>query len=517
MVVAACALTLGSVNAVAQGGGGDDAAKRLGVRLRSFVPGASGSLYFGPTPAGGVVRLTALNLPRPSALMPGAQHFVIWAVASGERPLWIGELTTDASGNGGLEFNRPASFERYSIVVTSETRTDVDRPAGVMVFASRAGAVRAFYGEDRQKLTAAQRKALEKEMKATMRRGPAKKDFYSEVDEALDASPNGGRVVELIAGEVAPQAHGIARLASRNENIYVRTIIKKLPLASEVGANTFVMWGIVPGGRIAYMGSLYAGDITDADTYVRVGGIRTDELDLLVSAERRRPVSSPSGLHALHSSNPLSETGPAFGAIEGVVVDSDGRPLAGALVEPHPDSKAATADSLPVVRADESGKFFLDGLTPGEHRIFASKEEAGYPSTDYAFLLAGETSLPKITVFNKRVTEGVVIRLGAKAARLVARVVDAETGEPIEGVEVVLARADNPEVYLSFGLNRENGGLDRLVPPIPFKLTVSAPGYKDWYFGDDGSASKAQVLSMSPGAIQELSVYLRREAGATPD
>lgn len=491
---------------------GDEAGKRLGVRLRSFVPQATGSLYFGPTPAGGVVRLTALNLPRPSGLMPGAAHFVIWAVASGERPMRIGELQTDASGNGGLEFHRPPSFERYSVVVTAEQTADAERPGGVMVFASRAGAVTSFYGEKQQKLTASQRKALDKEMRASMRRTSGVKDFYSEVDDALNSSAGGGRVVELVPGEVAPQAHGIARLASRDENIYVRTIIKRLPLPSEVGARAFVMWGIVPGGRIAYMGSLPAADISDADTYVRVGGIRTDEIDLLVSAENRRPVPQPSGLAALYSSTPWGESGPAFGAIEGVVVDAEGRRVAGALVEPHPDSKAATADTLPVARADAEGRFFLDGLAPGEHKIFASKEEDGYPSADYAFFLQGERSLPRVSVQNKRVTEGVVIRMGPKAGRLVARVVDADTGAPVEGVQVVIARADDPDIYASFGVDAVTGGFDHLIPALPLTLTATAPGYRDWHYGEDGTKTKAQVLKLSPGGIQELSIYLRRAA-----
>ena len=90
----------------------ESAPKRVGVRLRAFIPNTSASMYFVPTRMGGSVRLTALNLPPAGSLLAGASHYVVWAVASGERPLRIGSLMVDAGGNGGLEFARPASFER---------------------------------------------------------------------------------------------------------------------------------------------------------------------------------------------------------------------------------------------------------------------------------------------------------------------------------------------------------------------------------------------------------------------
>lgn len=485
----------------------DGPAKRVAVRLRAFIPNTSGSLYFEPTPAGGRVRLTALGLPQPSALLPGARVYVVWAVTAGERPLRLGVVPVDSGGNGGLEFTRPASFERYSVVVTAEPTEEAAHPAGVMVFASRAGAVSPFYGEKRPQLTADQRKALDKEMKRGWSR-PGVRDFYSEVDEALNASAGGGRVIELMGGELAPKAHGVARVASRNENIYVRTVIKRLPLPTEVGASTYVLWGVVPGGRIAYMGSLPTNDFSNADTYVRVGGFRTDDLDLLVSAERRRPVPSPSGLRALYSNTQGEERGLAYGAIEGRVVDSDGRPVAGATVELRPDSKTVTPDALPVARTDDTGRFFLDGLVPGDHTVFASKEEDGYPSAYQAFFLASDARPPRVAVADRQVTS-VVVRLGARAARLKATVVDAVSGEPVEGAAVVLVRDDEPEASLSFGTNPRDGSFDRLIPSVPLRLSVQAPGYREWFYGADGTREKARTLRVDNDSTQELTIRLR--------
>ncbi len=501
-----------AADAARKSGAQQEMGKRIGVRLRSFVPRASGSLYFEPTPNGGLVRITALGLPAPETLMPNAHVFLVWAVAPGERPLRAGEVRIDASGNGGIEFPRPASFEKYSVVMTVEPDIAAAQPSGVMVFASRAGEVTAFYGERRESLMSdSRRKAIDRELGRGAKVRRDGNDFYAEVDNALASSEGGTRTLELLGDEVAPSAHGLARVASRNENIYVRTVIKKLPLPSRVGANTYVLWGVVPDGRIAYMGSLPAMDITDADTYVRVGGFRSSDLDLLVTAEMRSPVSRPSGLRAISSRTTATkaESGPAFGAIEGQVVDSEGRPLAGAAVEVRPADQTIVAGALPVAYTDDQGKFFLDGIAPGTHMIYAAKEDDGYPSTFLAFFVADASSIPKVTVYNKRVTEGTLVRLGPKAARLAGRIVDASTGQPIEEAEIVLYREDNPENYFSFGLNMDAGRFQRLIPPIGFRMKISSPGYADWFYGTDGTREQSQVIRVDPDTTKELLVSLK--------
>ena len=493
--------------------GSTETGKRIGVRLRSFVPAASGSLYFEPTPTGGLVRMTALGLPSPETLMPGAHVFLVWAVTAGERPLRIGEMRTDASGNGGIEFARPASFEKYSVVMTVETEAAAASPAGVMVFASRAGAVTALYGEKRDRqLSESRRRAIERELRRSARQGRVTNDFYAEVDDALAAGvgSSSARTLELVGDEVSPEAHGIARLAARNENLYMRTIIKQLPLPSRIGADTYVLWGVAPGGRIAYMGSLPTTDIDDAETYVRVGGFNSADLDLLITAEMRRPAMRPSGLRAVSSTaTPTEVAGPAFGAIEGRVVDEEGRPLAGAAVEIRPVDQTIVAGALPVAYTDDAGKFFLDGIAPGTHMIYASKEEENYPATFLAFFVADPTSIPKVTVYDRQVTEGTIVRLGPKAARLVGRIVDAQTGQPVEEAEIVLYREDNADNYFSFGLNMDAGRFQRLIPPIGFRMKVSSPGYEDWFYGQDETPVRSEVIHVEPDTTKELMISLR--------
>lgn len=498
----------GSPTAQTQGERNQEPGKRMGFRLRSFVPNAVGSLYFEPTVSGGRVRLTAVGLPAPEALMPDTHSYVVWAVAAGEKPLRVGELRIDSNGNGGIEFARPASFERYSVVVTAERSAAAESPAGVMIFASRAGAVTAFYGEKNNKLTEARKKSLDRELGRRTGAARGANDFYAEVDNALKASAGGPRTLELYGDEVAPNAHGLALVAARSENIYVRTLIRRLPLPSQVGANAFVLWGIIPDGRITYMGSLPAIDVNDSDSYVRVGGFTSADLDLMVTAEMRRPVSRPSARRTLSTRTPQPEGGPAFGAIEGRVLDAEGKPLARATVDIRPVDQTV-AGSLPVAQTDEQGRFFLDGVPPGMHMVYASKEEEGYPATYMAFFVTDSASIPKVTVTNRQVTEDVVVRLGPKAARLVGRIVDAKTHQPIEEAEIILYREDNPNDYFSFGLNQEGGRFQRLIPSTSLRMKVSAPGYEDWYYGKDGSKELWETVQVAPNATKEITIALR--------
>jgi hypothetical protein len=476
--------------------------KRLGIRLRTFVPNARGSLYFEPSLSGGKVRLTALGLPPSEELMPDGRAFLIWAVTAGLPPVRVGELKVDVNGNGGLEFERPAALERYSIIITAETSAMAERPLGVIVMASNAGAVSAFFGKSPD-VKANRRLGLE--LGRRVRSKQRANDFFKEVDNALNQSPGGGRVLELFGEELAPQGHALARVTSLNEWAYVRAVMTKVPLPSEVGASTYILWTILPGGQIIYSGSLPTASLNDTDIYVRVGGVNKDNFDLFVTAEARRPVARPSSRRVLSSQ---SENVAQFGAIEGQVLDAQGRPLAGAKVDGFPLQGQRDAGVLPTTFTDQNGKFFLDGVMPGTHLISASKEEEGYPSTFFAFFVVDPKATSEVTVYNQQVTEGVLLRLGPKAAKLVGQIVDAQTGRPVNDAEMVLSRVDNPNHRYSIGPNRGEGRFERLVPPVAFKLKVSARGYEEWNYGKD-SNGEAQYIQIAPDGRMELLIRLQ--------
>ncbi len=283
-------------------------ADRLDIRLRSFSPGATGRLTIEPSEGGGRGRLTALNLPDPQAHSPGARTYVVWASAGGQ-VIRLGELRRDERGNGGLAFERPAAFERYSVIVTAEADADVERP-GAPVLSTRANEAQTLYpplareGEPAptpQPPAVVAPPPVPRPASSVMRR--AGSDFYAEVDDAL-ASNGGGRVIELEGERLAPRAAGAARATQHTGSAYVRLNFRGVPLPSSLGAAVYVLWAIVPDGRIVYMGSLPANDdINRAEIYVRTAGFDADDYTLFITAERGRPVHTPSESRVLTPKN----------------------------------------------------------------------------------------------------------------------------------------------------------------------------------------------------------------------
>jgi hypothetical protein len=285
---------------------------RLDIRLRSFSPGASGRLTIEASEGGGRGRLTVLNLPDPQALAAGARTYVVWASAEG-RVVRLGELSRDERGNGGLAFERPTAFERYSVIVTAEATADAERP-GSPVLSTRAGEAHTLYpplareGEPAptprsENVTPTPRPSVIAPPPAPRRARSVAGDFYAEVDDAL-ASNGGGRVIELEGERLAPRAGGAARATQHTGRAYVRANFRGVPLPSAVGAGVYVLWAIVPDGRIVYMGSLPASeDLNRAEIYVRTGGFDADDYTLFVTAERARPAHTPSESRVLTPKN----------------------------------------------------------------------------------------------------------------------------------------------------------------------------------------------------------------------
>jgi hypothetical protein len=321
---------------------------RVDIRLRSLTTRATGRLTIEPSEGGGRVRMTALNLPDPHTVTPGANTYVVWAV-SGGRILRLGELKRDERGNGGLAFERPEGFDRYGVIVTAEPDANAEHP-GDPVLTTRADEAAALYpvlapdknvpalADDSAKTNAPDKtspsnksnpsdNASPSDTKAARDNAPASErtrvagapvsppaprsrargaragGFYAEVEDAIDAS-GGGRVVEFEGDAAAPGAGGAARAAYQRGSAYVRANFRGVPLPSSVGAGVYVLWGVLTDGRIIYMGSLPATeDLNRAEVYVRVAGFDADDYTLFVTAESARPAHVPSERRVLRPKN----------------------------------------------------------------------------------------------------------------------------------------------------------------------------------------------------------------------
>jgi hypothetical protein len=285
-------------------------AERVDIRLRSLTTRATGQLTVEASEGGGRARLTALNLPEPQTVAERATTYVVWAV-SGGRIQRLGELRRDERGNGGLAFDRPAGLERYGVIVTAETSPEVERP-GDPVLTTRADEAAALYPPKPGAAPSAPAPDTATNTPRTDNPRPARApapayrpptpdapgDFYAEVNNAL-AAQGGGRLIEL-EGDTAADARGAARATLNSNRAYVRANFRGVPLPSAVGASVYVLWGVIPDGRIVYMGSLPASeDLNRAEVYVRVAGFDADDYTLLVTAERARPVPAPDGRRLL--------------------------------------------------------------------------------------------------------------------------------------------------------------------------------------------------------------------------
>jgi hypothetical protein len=284
-------------------------AERVDIRLRSLTTRATGQLTVEASEGGGRARLTALNLPDPQTVAAGSTTYVVWAV-SGGRVLRLGELRRDERGNGGLAFERPEGLERYGVIVTAETSAEVERP-GDPVLTTRADEAAALYPSRPEAAPPAPDPAMNRDRANDPKPAPLPPapagprprtttgDFYAEVDDAL-ASQGGGRRIELEGDSPAPNARGAARATLNSNRAYVRANFRGVPLPSALGASVYILWGVIPDGRIVYMGSLPASDdLNRAEVYVRVAGFETDDYTLLVTAERARPAHTPDGRRLL--------------------------------------------------------------------------------------------------------------------------------------------------------------------------------------------------------------------------
>lgn len=193
-----------------------------------------------------------------------------------------------------------------------------------------------------------------------------------------------------------------------------------------------------------------------------------------------------------------------FGAIEGQVVDAEGDPVSGATV--YASNVGHLSGRQPTTYTSEKGGFFLESVPVGRNIVHASKESQGYPNTYFAFFAADAGTVPEVRVYDKKVTRGVVVRLGPRAGTLEGQILDAETRRPVLNATILLTRADNPRIFISRGPEYPDARFHVLVPPVGFRMQVSAAGYEDWHYAKD--SSKHQLVRLASNETRNVIILL---------
>ena len=194
-----------------------------------------------------------------------------------------------------------------------------------------------------------------------------------------------------------------------------------------------------------------------------------------------------------------------YGMIEGQVVTKEGLPVANATVYAFEYGRS------PSNVTDVQGKFMLTHLPVGKHRIIAYKEGDGFPNLLWSFYSEAykREEFPIVNVEENQLVRGVIVRLGPKAGRLLIRVIDAKTKQPIRDVSVALNHKGKRKTLFRSGTTRSDGEFDLLIPPsIPINVVLSAPGYKTWRYVNAKSVDRDAVRIQS-GSSRKIIVELK--------
>jgi hypothetical protein len=198
------------------------------------------------------------------------------------------------------------------------------------------------------------------------------------------------------------------------------------------------------------------------------------------------------------------------GEIRGRVVDAQGQPVPQAKLHllKFGDNPTGRIVFYP---ADEQGNFTIKGIAYGVYDIFVSAKEAGYADTDIKFYKSDELVVPQVAVSEKQPTPFLTVHVGPKTARIVGHVVNAVNGAPIVNATMTFSRPENQFMVLTTSLNQpdDKGGYNFLLPSAPLTIKVTAPGYADWSYRNEGSNQKMDLLTLEPGQTKELTIRMR--------
>jgi hypothetical protein len=187
------------------------------------------------------------------------------------------------------------------------------------------------------------------------------------------------------------------------------------------------------------------------------------------------------------------------GCIAGVAVDNNFAPVAAAKITAG-FVGLRSADAPSPVITDDSGKFTIENLVPGEYTLGALKESDGYPGLWSGW--TGQVPADRVAVAASGACKQVTVNMGARGALLRVRAMDGTTHQPLTTITVSFRNSENPRQGGSIIIGP--GEYDEL--PIPSRtnviIQVRASGYQP--------SEPMTIGPLSPGEIQYLTIPLQR-------
>jgi hypothetical protein len=120
-------------------------------------------------------------------------------------------------------------------------------------------------------------------------------------------------------------------------------------------------------------------------------------------------------------------------------------------------------------------------MPAGTYEVYAVEKDGPICPT---YLFSSGGSPPKhvatVSVLERQMTAN-VLQKPPKSAKLIGRVVDAETKEPIVASRITLRRLDNPDYFFETGPD-EKGIFIIPVPLVPVTMEVLSPTYEQWNY-----------------------------------
>ena len=192
------------------------------------------------------------------------------------------------------------------------------------------------------------------------------------------------------------------------------------------------------------------------------------------------------------------------GCIIGVAVDDSFAPVAAAKIILQFMGTVSVGDAPSVVTTDNSGKFTLDNLLPGEYTLYPQKESDGFSWFWYGW--QGPSQKVRVTAGGS--CQKVTLNMGARGALIRVNAMDGATHEPLLKISVSFR---NPE-------NMRQGGSVMWAPGEPHELMIPSSTSVNIQVRAEGYRPSEQigVGPLSPGETQDMTVSLQRQANPSP-